>query len=475
MQLRETMRNLLTATAATAVILASGPAAAQDSAGARLEVLQVEISKLQKEVATLKRNVAKGRQEGGRTAEQVAAAKTAPPTTAPSIQVSSSNRPTICSSDGRNCISLTSRLQLDFGGYNYRPNTTATTPQDLVGGVIARRAQFGVIGTFLDDWEYSFVFEGGGSGGATSVVLDKGYLTYSGLKPFKIWGGILSVPYTLDRATSNNNITFMERAAPVEVAAGIGAATRSAFGITANDRQWWAGAFLTGPASGKTSHDARQTAVTGRAVFLPVLTDSASLLIGGNVQYLFDAPTGASELNLRDRIEMRIDGNRILGTGALPIASARVLSAELAGTLGSFHFQSEYFDFNVERTVGNGPSLDFSGYYIQGGYILTGEKRSYSASSGSYGGVTPSRPFDWRTGGWGAWEIAARYSKVDLNDKDILGGRQENITLGLNWYVNSNMRFMLNYINGKVDKRTGGGDDIGARYQAVGARAQIAF
>src|SRR3546814_5436099 len=84
-------------------------------------------------------------------------------------------------------------------------------------------------------------------------------------------------------------------------------------------------------------------------------SDLASLLIGGDVQYLFDAPTGASELNLRDRIEMRIDGNRILGTGPLPIDSARVLSAELAGTLGSFHFQGEYFDFNVEPTPGNGP------------------------------------------------------------------------------------------------------------------------
>lgn len=474
MQLHGTTRNHLTMAIAAVSILAGAPAAAQDPAASKLEALQTEISKLQKEVAALKMDITKGEQEDVRAAKQGAAAKTAPPVEATTIRMSSSNRPTICSSDSQNCISLTSRLQLDFGGYNYLPNTAATTPQDLVGGAIARRAQFGIIGTFLDDWEYSVVFEGGGSGGGAGVVLDKAYLTYSGFKPFKIWSGILSVPYTLDRATSNNNITFMERAAPVEVAAGIGAATRSGFGITANGRQWWWGAFLTGPASGRTSHDARQTAATGRAVFLPVLTNDASLLIGGDMQYLFDAPTGASALNLRDRIEMRIDGNRILGTGALPIDSARVLSAELAGTLGSFHFQGEYFDFNVERLPGNGPGLDFNGYYVQGGYILTGEKRSYNTSSGSYGGVVPSRPFDWKTGGWGAWEIAARYSMVDLNDKDVLGGRQENLTLGLNWYVNKNIRFMFNYINGRVKKRNSGGD-VGANYQAISGRAQIAF
>ncbi len=416
------------------MILAGGPAAAQDSAGARTEPVDV-----------------------------------------PSIRVSSSNRPTICSSDGRNCISLTSRLHLDFGGYNYRPNTTATTPQDLVGGVIARRAKFGVIGTFLDNWEYSIVFQDVGAGGASSSILDKAYLTYSGFEPFRIWGGILTVPYSLDRATSSNNITFMERAAPVNVAAGIGAATRFGFGITANERQWWAGAFLTGPAPGKTSRDANQAAVTGRAVFVPVLTDRASILIGGDVQYLFYAPTGASELNLRDRIELRIDGDRVLGTGGLPIDSARVLSAELAATLGGFHVQGEVFDFNVEPPQGEGSSLHFSGYYIQGGYILTGETRSYSASSGCYGGVVPNRPFDWRAGDWGAWEIAARYSMIDLNDEDILGGWQENVTLGLNWYVSSNIRFLFNYIIGNVDKRTRGGGDIGARYQAFAGRAQIAF
>lgn len=455
-------------------MLAGAPAAAQDPATARLDALQAQIEELQSEVAALKDELAKGQRQPGSSARQSARSK-GPSEEAPVIRMSSGNRPTICSSDGRNCIALTGRLDLDFGGYNYRPDSAATTPQDLVGGVIARRARIGITGKFLDDWDFSVVIDGGGSGGASSATLDKAYFTFSGLKPVKIWGGILTVPYTLDRATSSSNMTFMERAAPLEVAAGIGAATRSAVGITSNGRRWWAGAFVTGPAADKISRDSGQAAVTGRAVFMPVLTSQGSLLIGGDVQYLISAPKGGSELNLRDRIELRIDGNRILGTGPLPIHSARVLSGELAGAFRSFHFQGEYFDFDVDRTRGNGPSLGFNGYYVQAGYILTGEKRSYSASSGSYDGVTPSHPFDPGRGGWGALEIAARYSMIDLNDKDIFGGRQENVTLGLNWYLNNNMRFMLDFINGTVDKRTAGGIDVGAKYSALGARAQIAF
>src|SRR3546814_3140307 len=62
MHLHGTIRSHLTVAIADVAVLAGAPAAAQDSAVARLEVLQTEISKLQKEVAVLKRDVAKGRQ-----------------------------------------------------------------------------------------------------------------------------------------------------------------------------------------------------------------------------------------------------------------------------------------------------------------------------------------------------------------------------------------------------------------------------
>jgi len=118
------------------------------------------------------------------------------------------NRPTICTADEQNCISLTSRLHFDAGGYDYRPNTADTKPQRLDDGVNARRARIGVLGKFLGDWNYflyydfagaSDGFAGTASAGGTAVGflpggslsgIERAYLGYTGIKPF---GGQLAI------------------------------------------------------------------------------------------------------------------------------------------------------------------------------------------------------------------------------------------------------------------------------------------
>ena len=95
---------------------------------------------------------------------------------------------------------------------------------------------------------------------------------------------------------------------------------------------------------------------------------------------------------------------------------------------------------------------------------------------------TPSTTAQADNGGWGAWEIAARYSVVDLNDRlgspdGVAGGKQAIITAGLNWYVNRNIRFMINYLHGTIDRQTSATDftDAGAKFDAVAMRTQVAF
>ena len=87
--------------------------------------------------------------------------------------------------------------------------------------------------------------------------------------------------------------------------------------------------------------------------------------------------------------------------------------------------------------------------------------------------TTPNRSFDFKKGGWGAWELTARYSFINLNNSSggINGGKEDNVTLGLNWYFHPNLRLIFNYIrvqttNSKVE------DGRASIYQG---RFQIAF
>lgn len=90
-----------------------------------------------------------------------------------------------------------------------------------------------------------------------------------------------------------------------------------------------------------------------------------------------------------------------------------------------------------------GLDLDFSGYYIEASYFITGEHRRYKG--GAFSRVKPKHNFTpGKSVGPGAWQVAFRYSNIDLNDFDegILGGQEDNLTIGLNWHINPNVRWM---------------------------------
>ena len=430
------------------------------------------------------------------------------------------NRPTVCTADNLNCVAITSRLHFDGGGYDYRPNTAATTPQRLDDGVNVRRARIGVIGKFMGDWDYALIYDFGGasdgfastaSAGGTAVGflpggalsgIENAYLSYTGFRPFggklAIEGGVMDLPYTLDEASSSNDIPFMERAASGVTATNIAAGDfRSTFGARWYTDRFWAGAYVTGPKTGDI-HSASTTNPPGtteqygtfaRVAGQIVSGNDYSLHIGGDAEWLIQPPhnliAGTQTLTLSDRPELRIDPTTLVSTGALAgVSGAQVYSAEAAGTYGPLFFQGEYFWYNVDRNALAPPlpSLKFQGGYAEAAYALTGETRPYNSASASYGGIVPANPFSLTGGGWGAWEIAGRYSTIDLNDQlamanGVAGGRQTIYTLALNWYVNRNVRFLFDYLHGNIAKQVSPTNfgDAGAKFDAFAMRTQVAF
>jgi phosphate-selective porin OprO/OprP len=107
---------------------------------------------------------------------------------------------------------------------------------------------------------------------------------------------------------------------------------------------------------------------------------------------------------------------------------------------------------------------------------------TYNAAAAAYNIIVPAHPWSWKTSDWGAWEIAARYSVIDLNDRlgfadGASGGKQTIYTAGLNWYVTANVRLTLNYLHGIIDKQASPLDfhDTGAKFDAEAMRLQVAF
>jgi phosphate-selective porin OprO/OprP len=489
----------------------------------QLRLMEQKLDKLQKQTAanTAAAASANAKADGKATVANANAAYPIKGPVAPpdAVVKMPNNRPTICTADDRNCIAITSRLHFDGGGYDYHPNTPATVPQRLDNGVNVRRARIGVLGKFMEDWNYALIYDFGGAsdgfastasvngaavgflpGGALSGV-ENAYLSYTGLKPFggklAIEGGIMDLPFTLDEASSSNDLPFMERAAAGIAATNIAAGDfRSAAGARWYTDTFWIGAYATGPTTGAI-HSASSLNPQGTTEQLGAFARVAdqiisgkdySLHVGGGAEWLIHPPhnliAGTQTLTLSDRPEVRIDPTVLVSTNAIAgVSQAQVYNAELAATYGPLFFQSEYLWFNVDRTAfAPLPSLKFQGGYAEVAYALTGETRLYNAASASYGGIAPANPFSLNGGDWGAWEVAGRYSTIDLNDRlgfanGIAGGRQTIYTLALNWYVNRNVRFMFDYLHGNVAKQVTPTNlgDAGAKFDAFAMRTQVAF
>ncbi|MEZ6067786.1 MAG: porin [Planctomycetaceae bacterium] len=168
-----------------------------------------------------------------------------------------------------------------------------------------------------------------------------------------------------------------------------------------------------------------------------------------------------------------------------PIATAtwyQVIGVEQVFNVGPLQIVGEAMNVSVQRDVGS--NLNFWGAYGYVSYMLTGEHMEWDRESSTLDGVTPfenvvliDRCCGGTGGGWGAWQVAGRYSFMDSSDGDILGGMGHSATLGLVWYMNPNAKVQFNYIHGWiVDNQNLAAAAIDeAQYDILGVRCLIAF
>lgn len=127
-------------------------------------------------------------------------------------------------------------------------------------------------------------------------------------------------------------------------------------------------------------------------------------------------------------------------TGDFAVNGANHFGLEaLYSNVGGWSVQSEYVVARVDA-VDSG-KVNFRGFYILGSWVLTGEFRPYNRTTGTAGRLEPK-------GRWGAPELVARYSMVDLDSGAIQGGRYQRVDLGLNWWATT--QWKLGVVAGRV-------------------------
>ncbi len=311
----------------------------------------------------------------------------------------------VATTDGDYSMKLGGRLQWDYN----QAEENGIVDEDAFD---IRRARLYVSGN-VKDWGYKAQFNIGNGNGGTPEDL---YIRYNGLSNgMTVTIGRQKEPFGLEQMISSKDNSMLERGGPVE-AYTPGRSDGIQLNGTAGDVYYGFGVFEDEDSSGTSDFT-----LTGRVTSAVVNTGDSLVHLG---------------LGYTTR------GDDISTVGL-----------EAAYSVGPLHVQGEYF-------ASDNAGVDLDGYYLQAGWIITGESRPYS--KGVFGKVKS-------TDVAGAWEVVVRYEAGDGdgNYSDIELGRTDATALGvgLNWYANALTRLGIDYTTGDDENSTDTGSEFRARVQ----------
>jgi phosphate-selective porin OprO/OprP len=338
---------------------------------------------------------------------------------------------------------IDSRIQID--GVMFFENKNP-----LSNGTIMRRATLALKTVLWTDWQAEIDMDFG------DAVLDARdiWIRYSIPKMnMALQVGNFKEPFGMERLGSSRLLTFLERST-VTNSFSLG----RRMGLTA--RYWTDYGQLTlgvfghelGTRIDKGTRDEGYS-TNARITFAPINEKGKTLHIGAAASYKTPDATAdlaPNTIELNARVETYVFDLKPLHTGDIKDVNYYTrMGGELGGAYGPLFFQGEVLATHVKRWYGQ-PNGNFIGGYGTISCMLTGESRVYYVDEGEFG------PIDEPISNWGALELAARYSILNLNDVTaaILGGKCNQLMLGVNYYPNVNIKIQFNYSTVKLDDNT---------------------
>lgn len=323
-----------------------------------------------------------------------------------------------------------------------------------------------------------------------------GWVGDDGQRSFQI--GNQKLPLGLDALDSSRYTVFAERplinAAFVENSRRVGA---TFYGYTDDEFFNWAyGLYHLEDISdtGSFKGDALQLGGYGRLAATPWYEREGRNYLHLAVAGAVASPDGSPDPSNSDTSAARFRSppqaqtdSAWLDTGFIVGAqNYEVLATEGRLNIGPLQFTGETMVNYLQRDAtapGMQEDLLFYGYYGYVSYFLTGEHLPHDRTSGTMTRVTPNRNFFLfdrlrgcrEGGGWGAWQVAARYDYIDLTDDNISGGIGNHFTLGLNWHWSPYAKMQSNLIFGDIRQRGPIGGYDGGDYTIWGTRLMAEF
>lgn len=332
-------------------------------------------------------------------------------------------------------------MQLDYA--NYRWDKTR-----MGSGAELRRGRLGLKGSPYPYWNYNILFDMTKNRFQTIYF----YLQYTGYDWFDITIGQSKEPFSIEWLTTILYVTFMERSLPVQAfippfPINIKATSYGIFSsYFPHDSYTW-GISLFGKRVGDSPPNelTQGYGVSGRWTFAHYPCEDELFEIG--VNGMFRKPDTDRVFVFNSLPESGVTNVTLVNTGNI-LRSSQFWQYGLEATtvLGPFSLQGEVMANTVRRInnlpvrrINNLQNLSFNGWYLFGSWFITGEHRTFDPKDAVFTSIAPLRC-------WGAIELAARISALNLNSHDIRGGYEKDFTFGTNWWVNPHVRFAFNYI-----------------------------